>query len=119
MACKTSCSSNADCVAPKTCNLATSVCQSGTVTYNTHNFMGLTEYPLDTDACMCCSGTTSKETADAFCVLAGKTVAVSWTTGMITGTNCYCWDCISTNSWAPNCCSGSASRPMILTVTCQ
>ena len=108
---------NAPCAANQTC--LSSQCKSASVTISTHNFNGLTEYPLDTDVCQCCGGTTSKQTADAFCVLAGYSVAVSWTTGNIVGTNCYCWDCIVNDQWASNCCSGSTSRPMILTVTCQ
>jgi hypothetical protein len=119
MACKTMCTSNADCTSPATCNIPLGSCSGGMTTFDTHNFMGLTEYPLDTDVCQCCGGTTTAQTADAFCVLAGFTSAVSWTTGMINGTNCYCWDCITADSWASNCCSGQASRPMILTVTCQ
>jgi hypothetical protein len=120
MMCKTMCTSNADCNAPATCNLAIGDCElGGQVVIDTHNFMGMTEYPLDTDVCGCCGATTTAETAQAICVLAGLTTAVSWTTGMINGTNCYCWDCITVNSWANNCCSGQANRPMILTVTCQ
>ena len=91
----------------------------GQVVIDTHNFMGMTEYPLDRDVCGCCGATTTAETAQAICVLAGLTTAVSWTTGMINGNNCYCWDCITLNSWANNCCSGLTDRPMILTVTCQ
>jgi hypothetical protein len=103
-------------------------CQSGQcdlptgaigITFDTHNFMGMTEYPLDTDTCGCCGATTTAQTADAFCVLAGMTSAISWTTGNVTGNNCYCWDCTTANAWDSNCCGGTASRPFILTVTCQ
>ncbi len=109
---------NTVCPANQTCQSGDCQAGGGTVTIDTHNFNGMTEYPLDTDVCMCCGGTTSKETADAFCVLAGHTVAQSWTVGMIGGTNCYCWDCIAVNQWSNNCCSGFTTRPMILTVTC-
>jgi hypothetical protein len=120
MTCKTMCASNADCAAPATCNIALGDCEfGGQVVIDTHNFMGMTEYPLDTDVCGCCGATTTAETAQAICVLAGLTTAVSWTTGMINGSNCYCWDCITVDSWASNCCSGVTDRPMILTVTCQ
>ncbi|NUO52601.1 MAG: hypothetical protein HOV80_27460 [Polyangiaceae bacterium] len=118
MMCKTTCTSNADCNVG-TCNVAVGACEVPQVVIDTHNFMGMTEYPLDTDVCGCCGATTTAETAQAICVLAGLTTAVSWTTGMINGTNCYCWDCITVNSWANNCCLGQSNRPMILTVTCQ
>jgi hypothetical protein len=114
-ACKSSCTSNADCEAPATC--AGGVC--GGVVIDTLNLGGLTEYPLDTDTCQCCGGTTTAETATALCVLAGYTNALTWTTGTINGTNCYCWDCIAPNAWASNCCSGLTDRPMILSVTCE
>jgi hypothetical protein len=118
-ACRTTCSTADHCTAPATCNQANGVCQPATVTFDTHNFAGYTEYPLDTDVCGCCGTTTTAQTANAFCVLAGMSSAVDWTTGSVTGTNCYCYDCITVDTWASNCCGGSASRPMILTVTCQ
>lgn len=93
------------------------LCQAGNV-IDTHNFMGMTEYPLDTDKCQCCGATTTKETADAICVLGGFSFAQTYTVGDINGTNCYCWDCTMPNQWASNCCSGQSVRPMILTVTC-
>ncbi len=89
------------------------------VTIDTHNFKGHTEYPLDTDKCGCCGQTTTKQTADAFCKLAGYTVSTSWVSAMIVGTNCYCWDCTMKGAWADNCCGGMASRPELTSVTCQ
>lgn len=116
--CKTSCATDADCETPAVCG-PSMTCGGPAVVIDTHNLGGLTEYPLDTDTCGCCGATTTAETATALCVLAGFTTAITWSTGMISGTNCYCWDCITNDSWASNCCSGLTSRPMILTVTCQ
>jgi hypothetical protein len=119
MGCKTSCAGNGDCTPPATCNLANGTCGNGTVTFDTLNFMGMTFYPLDTDVCTCCGTTTTAQTANAFCVLAGMTSAVTWTTGSVMGNNCYCYDCITIDTWASNCCSGQQTLPVILTVTCQ
>jgi hypothetical protein len=116
--CGSSCGSSNECVAPAFCDLLPGTC-GFTQTFDTYNFAGYTEYPLDADACQCCTATTTAQTANAFCVLAGMGSAVGWTTGTINGTNCYCWDCTSPGAWASNCCGGQADRPMILTVTCQ
>jgi hypothetical protein len=113
--CKTTCNGDADCQAPATC-----LNQScGGVVIDTLGLGGLTEYPLDTDTYQCCGATTTAQTATALCVLAGYTSALDWTTGMIFGDNCYCWDCIANDAWTSNCCSGFTDRPMIITVTCQ
>ena len=48
----------------------------------------------------------------------GFTAAVSFTKGNAVGANCYCYGQCSGNVSLSNCCSGSTSRPFILTVTC-
>ena len=72
---------------------------------------------LAVDACMRSFAAALESNCDLLVVHHG----LFWSKGMryVTGTNCYCWDCTSPGAWASNCCAGSASRPFILTVTCQ
>src|SRR5262249_28893487 len=107
-------------VCPNNGTCTNGMCGAAQVTLDTHNFNGMTEYPLDPDQCKCCGfGVTTKQTADAFCKLAGYTVSVSSVTQMVNRTNCYCWNCTQANAWTNNCCGGQGVRPLITQVTCQ
>jgi hypothetical protein len=101
---------------------STQACRNGVCSNNvlgTQNLAGHTEWPLDPQVCGCCGAVTTKATADALCVLGGFISAITWVSGSITGSNCYCWNCTMPNAWADNCCSGLGARPMITQVTCQ
>ena len=93
-------------------------------TIDTYNYNGMTNYPLNLDQCtpasgMCCQPTTTQEQMDAFCQLAGYSIAVSWVVQTLASTNCYCWGGCSNFTWHSNCCSGQSNRNFVTSVDCQ
>ena len=98
----------------------------GPIVIDTLGYDGMDYYPLNLDDCLgiginCCSGTTTQEEMDAFCILAGYCEAVDWVVQTIpASTTCYCWGACTGDTWYSPCCSGVDDRRQFVTsVTCE
>lgn len=89
------------------------------VVIDTHNFNGMTGYPLKFDDTPYCSPTTCQQQMDALCQLAGFAQATEWTYESKYINNCYCWGSCSNYQWQSNCCSGWQTQVMVTSVTCE
>jgi cysteine-rich repeat protein len=108
------------------CDAACLIEPPKTVTVDTFNFNGLSQYPLHLDMCSpgqgaCCPGTTTKNQMDAFCTLAGypKGNAVSWVVEWLVTPACYCWGKCTGFAWLSFCCSDVDDRNVVTSVECE
>jgi hypothetical protein len=85
---------------------------------NTLNYDGYDGYLLSGTTCgTTCGNATDQQQANQTCVSAGFTTAKTYTVEAVSTTTCWCYY-TNLNVWNP-CCSGTGTRDVINTITCQ